>query len=333
VLRISVTSDSEVSIHFQLEGKLIGPWVEELRQLSNTALLGNKTVTLDLKKLWFTDLAGAGLLRDLHRRQVSQINCSQFITQQLLAVHQPTIEGEAPAMTKPSEKARPVESQTWTRNARGANVAKTNSAESFLIHRVINGEIDCFYELVRPYERAIFLAALSLVRNEADAEDIVQEAVLKALKGLRSFRQEAKFSTWLIQITLNEAKMRLRKDRRHLYESLDEGRPSEDGDYVPKDLADWREIPSEALEQKELREALIKALNSLPEKYRTVFVLRDVQKLSIAETVQALGISEASVKTRLSRARLKMRDTLATSFRGLSASLAARAVARTTIEG
>jgi RNA polymerase sigma-70 factor (ECF subfamily) len=179
---------------------------------------------------------------------------------------------------------------------------------------VINGDIECFYELVRPYERAIFLAALSLVRNEADAEDIVQEAVLKAFKGLHSFRQEAKFSTWLIQITLNEAKMRLRKDRRHLYESLDEGRPSEDGDYVPKDLADWREIPSEALEQKELREALIKALDSLPEKYRTVFVLRDVQKLSIAETVQALGISEASVKTRLSRARLKMRDALAPSL-------------------
>jgi RNA polymerase sigma-70 factor (ECF subfamily) len=207
------------------------------------------------------------------------------------------MEEEAPAMTKTSEKAGPL------------------SAESFLIHRVINGEIECFYELVRPYERAIFLAALSLIRNEADAEDIVQEAVLKAFKGLHSFRQEAKFSTWLIQITLNEAKMRLRKDRRHLYESLDEGQRSEDGDYVPKDLADWREIPSEALEQKELREALIKALNSLPEKYRTVFVLRDVQKLSIAETVQALGISEASVKTRLSRARLKMRDTLATSFR------------------
>jgi RNA polymerase sigma-70 factor (ECF subfamily) len=318
VLRISVTSDSDVSIHFQLEGKLIGPWVEELRQLSDTALLRNKTITLDLKKLWFTDLEGAGLLRELHQRQVSQINCSQFITQQLLAVHQPTMEEEAPAMTKTSEEARPLENQTWSRNARGANVTKSDSAESFLIHRVINGDIECFYELVRPYERAIFLAALSLVRNEADAEDIVQEAVLKAFKGLHSFRQEAKFSTWLIQITLNEAKMRLRKDRRHLYESLDEGQCSEDGDYVPKDLADWREIPSEALEQKELREALIKALNSLPEKYRTVFVLRDVQKLTIAETVQALGISEASVKTRLSRARLKMRDTLATSFRCVS---------------
>ena len=222
-------------------------------------------------------------------------------------------------MTNTSENALPVENQTWSRNARGAKVTKTNSAESCLIHRVLNGESECFYELVRPYERAIFLAALSLVRNEADAEDIVQEAVLKAFKGLHSFRQEAKFSTWLIQITLNEAKIRLRTDRRHLYESLDEGQCSEDGDYIPKDLADWREIPSEALEQKELREALIKAVNSLPERYRTVFVLRDVQKLSIAETVQALGISEASVKTRLSRARLKMRDTLPTSLRCLSA--------------
>jgi len=318
VLRISVTSDSDVSIHFQLEGKLIGPWVEELRQLSDTALLRNKTITLDLNKLWFTDLEGAGLLRDLHQRQVSQINCSQFITQQLLAVHQPTIEEEAPPMTTTSEKALPAENQTWSRKARGANVTKTNSGESCLIDRALNGESECFYELVRPYERAIFLAALSLVRNEADAEDIVQEAVLKAFKGLRSFRQEAKFSTWLIQITLNEAKLKLRKDRRHLYESMDEGHCSEDGDYVPKDLADWREIPSEALEQKELREALIKALDSLPEKYRTVFVLRDMQQLSIAETAQVLGISEASVKTRLSRARLKMRDTLATSFRCVS---------------
>lgn len=319
MLRISVTSDSEVSIHFQLEGKLIGPWVEELRQLSNTALLSNKTITLDLKKLWFTDLEGAVLLRDLHQRQVSQINCSQFIAQQLLSVHQPAMEGEGPNMTKTIENALPVENRTWSRSARGANVTKTNSAESFLIHRVINGETECFYELVRPYERAIFLAALSLVRNEADAEDIVQEAVLKAFKGLHSFRQEAKFSTWLIQITLNEAKMRLRKDRHHFHESLDEDRRSEDGDYVPKDLADWREIPSEALEQKELREALVKAMNSLREKYRTVFVLRDVQQLSIAETVEALGISEASVKTRLSRARLKMRDTSASSFRSLSA--------------
>lgn len=191
-----------------------------------------------------------------------------------------------------------------------------NAAEQDLIQRVKNGEIEVFYELVRPHERGVFLAALSLVKNEADAEEVAQEAILKAFKSLARFRGEAKFSTWLIQIAINEAKMKLRRDRRHLYESLEEGPRGDDGDYMPKDYADWREIPSEALEQKELRVALTKALKSLPEKYRSVLVLRDVQQLSIAETSQALGISEANVKTRLSRARLQMRDALAPGLMG-----------------
>jgi len=191
-----------------------------------------------------------------------------------------------------------------------------DNTESELIRRVKEGDVDAFHNLVRPYERAIFLAALSLVRNEADAEDVAQEAVLKAFKNLSRFRQEAKFSTWVIQITINEAKMKLRKDRRHLYESLDEGQQNEGGDYIPKDFADWREIPSEALEQSELRQALVRALDSLPEKYRMVLILRDVQQLSINETAEALGLSEANVKTRLCRARLQMRDALAPGFDG-----------------
>ena len=191
-----------------------------------------------------------------------------------------------------------------------------DAAESGLIRRVHEGNADAFCELVRPYERAVFLAALAIVKNDADAEEVAQEAVLKAFKGLSRFRQEAKFSTWLIQITINEAKMKLRKDRRHLYESIDEGQHNDEGDYVPKDFADWREIPSEALEQRELRDALTKALESLPEKYRTVLILRDVQHLSINETAKALGLSEANVKTRLSRARLQMRDALAPGFDG-----------------
>ncbi len=191
-----------------------------------------------------------------------------------------------------------------------------NAAESGLIRCVQDGNTDAFYELVRPYERAVFLAALSIVKNDADAEEVAQEAILKAFKGLSRFRQEAKFSTWLIQISINEAKMKLRKDRRHLYESMEEGQQSDEGDYIPKDFADWREIPSEALEQKELRKALTQALNSLPEKYRTVLILRDLQHLSINETAQALGLSEANVKTRLCRARLQMRDALAPGFDG-----------------
>ena len=193
---------------------------------------------------------------------------------------------------------------------------QVDSAETTLIRRVQNGESDAFFDLVRPYERAVFLAALSLVKNDADAEDVAQEAILKAFKNLARFRQEAKFSTWLIQIAINEAKMKLRKERRHLYESIEDGQQNDVGDYIPKDFADWREIPSEALEQKELRKALTRALDSLAEKYRTILILRDVQHLSITETAQLLGLSEANVKTRLCRARLQMRDALAPGFDG-----------------
>ncbi|HZT00044.1 MAG TPA: sigma-70 family RNA polymerase sigma factor [Terriglobales bacterium] len=195
--------------------------------------------------------------------------------------------------------------------------AQGNVFEQALIRRVQAGDAEAFYELVRPYERAVFLAAVAIVKNEADAEEVAQEAVLKAFKALGRFRQESKFSTWLIQIAINEAKMKLRKDRRHLYESIEQGQQSDDGDYIPRDFADWREIPSQALERRELRNALTKALESLPEKYRTILILRDVNHLSITETAQVLGLSEANVKTRLSRARLQMRDALANGSIGL----------------
>lgn len=188
--------------------------------------------------------------------------------------------------------------------------------EAALIARVLAGDSNAFYELVRPHERSIYTAAYSILGNEADAEEVSQEAVLKAYTHLARFRAEAKFSTWIVQITLNEARMKLRKDRRKLYESLDDTREDQDGEYVPKDYADWREIPSETLQQNELRQALARAMASLSPKYREVFVLRDVQMLSIAETAKMLGITESSVKTRLLRARLQMRDALAPGIDG-----------------
>ena len=121
----------------------------------------------------------------------------------------------------------------------------------------------------------------------------------------------------MIQITMNEARMKLRKDRRHLYESLDERKKGEDDcDYLPRDFADWREIPSEALENARLREGLKKGLASLSPKYRQVLIPRDIEHLNIAETARLIRISEAAVKTRLLRARLLMRDALAPGFDG-----------------
>ena len=189
-------------------------------------------------------------------------------------------------------------------------------ADCDLISRVCDGDYEAFHELVFPYERAIYFAARSVLQNDADAEEVAQEAVLKAFTHIRSFRRESRFSTWLIQITINEARMKLRKDRRHLYDSLDAPKTDEEGDYWPLDFADWREIPSQALERTELREALDRAMDSLSPKYREVLICRDIQQLSIEETAQVLGISLSNVKTRLMRARLQMRDALAPGFDG-----------------
>ena len=183
--------------------------------------------------------------------------------------------------------------------------------ETELIRQVCQGDREAFYRLVQPCERAVFSAAIAILNNPADAEEVAQEAVLKALANIQRFRGESKFSTWLVQITINEARLKLRKDRRHLYDSLDEPQSDDEGDYFPKDFADWREIPSESLQRKELREALQRALACLAQKYREVLVLRDIQHLSIEETAQVLGLSTGNVKTRLLRARLQMRDALA----------------------
>ena len=188
-------------------------------------------------------------------------------------------------------------------------------SEVELVRRVRDGDADLFYELVRPYERRVYSAAFAILRNAADAEDAAQEAILKAFRHIKQFREEARFSTWLIQIAVNEARMRRRRNHADVMEPIAD-RPDEAGNYVPRDFADWREIPSETLERKEIREKLTEALASLGGIYREVFVLRDMQHLSIEETAEALKISTASVKTRLLRARLMLRDLLAPGLGG-----------------
>jgi RNA polymerase sigma-70 factor (ECF subfamily) len=191
----------------------------------------------------------------------------------------------------------------------------TEIRERDLLRRVQTGETQLFYELVKPYERRLYTTAFAILRNEAEAEDAAQEAVLKAFTHIGQFRAEARFSTWLTQITVNEALMRRRKAHTEIMEPIGE-REEDDGTYTPRDFADWREIPSEVLEKKEIRQKLASAVAALTEKYRQVFVLRDVQHLSIEETAEALGISRASVKTRLLRARLMLRDMLAPGLGG-----------------
>jgi RNA polymerase sigma-70 factor (ECF subfamily) len=191
---------------------------------------------------------------------------------------------------------------------------RVRATERVLINRILEGEKDLFLELIRPYQRTVYATLISMLGSKEDAEDVTQDALLKALARLHQFRRESAFGTWLIQIAINEAKMRKRKLRNGRMFSLTNAADA-DGAYVPKDFADWREIPSEALERSEIREALAKALTLLEEHYRLAFILRDVNELSITETANILGITRGAVKTRLRRARLMLRDILSPGLR------------------
>src|ERR1700686_782564 len=155
-------------------------------------------------------------------------------------------------------------------NTTVANPVQIATREQDLIQGVQRGQQELFYELVRPYERRGYAAALAILRNEQDAEDAAQESMLKALANIRQFRAEARFSTWLIQITVNEALMRRRRERTVPMEGLDGHRSGgeEESEYAPRDFADWREIPSEALERKEVRQRLAQGLGTIHRQYR-----------------------------------------------------------------
>jgi RNA polymerase sigma-70 factor (ECF subfamily) len=184
-----------------------------------------------------------------------------------------------------------------------------NDSEAAMIASILAGDTQLYHDLIRPHERSVYMMALSFVKNEADAEDIAQEAFLKAFYNLSTFRAESRFSTWLISITLNEARGLLRRQTIVRMESLADP-PDDSGVVSPALLRDWREIPSEAVERQEIRRTLKEAVISLPTIYRQVFQLRDVEELSAKETAGALGISVPSVKVRLHRARMMLQKRL-----------------------
>ncbi|HWZ46228.1 MAG TPA: sigma-70 family RNA polymerase sigma factor [Candidatus Saccharimonadales bacterium] len=187
-------------------------------------------------------------------------------------------------------------------------LGRSSSSEAQLISSCRAGDRDKFAALIGPYIKGIRLVAYSILRNPQDTEEVSQEAILKAFIHLSQLREGESFKAWLLQIAANEAKMRLRKDRRHLYESLEQ--EFADKPVQPRQFVDWRNVPSADLERKELRAALMAALNCLEDGYREVFVLRDIQELCAAKAGEILGISEGAVNTRLHRARMQMREQL-----------------------
>ena len=187
--------------------------------------------------------------------------------------------------------------------------ARSDLPEAAQIQLILDGNAEEFCGLMRPHQRVLYLKALSIVGSEADAEEVVQNAVLKAFNKLSTFRHECQFRTWLMSITINEARMWLRNSRTSRHESFEQ--EDEEGHRLTLDIADSGESPYQALERKQLGTAILKALNRLPSCNSQVFILRDLQLLSIAETAKALGITETCVKTRLRRGRIQMRQALA----------------------
>lgn len=183
--------------------------------------------------------------------------------------------------------------------------------EAECIRRIQAGEKQLFHELIRPCERAIYFLLVSILGNEAEAEDAAQETVIKVYRNLHLFRGESQFRTWVLSIARNEGLGRLRKLASRREDSLDAGTDEQTGDYTPAILTSWREIPAEALERKELAELLRNAIEELPENYRNVILLRDIEEMDGREAAAVLGISEGAVKVRLHRARGMLQRNLA----------------------
>src|SRR5207249_8125315 len=193
-------------------------------------------------------------------------------------------------------------------------VGEPVSDELALVASAKAGDVAAFEELVRRYDRNVFRIAQHITQNREDAEDVVQDAFIKAFSNLKQFQGQSKFYTWLVRIAVNEALMKLRRRRPERTVSLDEDVKTED-DSVPREVADWSPNPEQQYTQAELREILDRTIHGLPPTFRTVFVLRDVEGLSTEETAEALSLSVPAVKSRLLRARLQLRNRLTKFFR------------------
>jgi RNA polymerase sigma-70 factor (ECF subfamily) len=196
--------------------------------------------------------------------------------------------------------------------------ARNPEIDADCIRRILAGEKHLFHELIRPCERSIFFLLNSLLRNEAEAEDAAQETVIKVYRNLHMFRGDSQFRTWVLSIARNEGLGRLRKTGARREDSLDALTDEQGGDYTPAVLTSWREIPAQVLEQKELGAILRKAIEGLPEIYRNVVFLRDIEEMDVRETAAALEITEGTVKVRLHRARALLQRDLALKLKGFA---------------
>jgi RNA polymerase sigma-70 factor (ECF subfamily) len=190
----------------------------------------------------------------------------------------------------------------------------TKTLPEISLEALRSGDREAFAQLVESYSGQIYRLALKMLNDAQDAEDILQNTFIKAFQHISGFEGRSSLSTWLYRIAANEALMMIRKRRPEITGTDAESTDAEDAEVAPLEFVDWGLLPEEELLSGEAKKELDQAVQELPEKLRIVFLLRDIEGLSIQETAQALELSETAVKTRLLRARLRLREELATYY-------------------
>ncbi len=273
MLRIDRDNGNSGGLGLRLAGEIKGPWVDELRRVAEGALESGTAVSIDLGEVSFVDRPGVALLNRLAGRDVALVNCSPFVTELLRAV---------------SGSAHPLAG---------------------------GGEAAAIEQLMAEHSGRVYRLAYGITRNHADAEEVTQDVFLTILQKGDTFEGRSALSTWIYRVTANAALNKRRGKRHEVEVSLEEHLPAFEADghrsgdraYL---MADWSEDPERAALAGETRRTLERALDVLPARYRAVLVLRDVEDVSNEQTAEILGESVASVKSRLHRARMALRELL-----------------------
>lgn len=290
MIRITRVARAEDAETLRVEGRLTHETVEELRMACETVLAEQRPLQLDVSGLRFVDPAGVALLHGLQKRGGRLRGCSGFVNELLRDRDRAALAGGGTPVSEPSD-------------------------EAVLVEQLRGGDPQACDLLVRRYGARMLATARRVVGNEDDAQDVVQEAFLAALRAIDGFAGAARLSTWLHRIVVNTALMRLRSRRRRREESIDGLLPRFDDDgHWAEPVARWETATDALFERRERRAMVRTAIERLPLNYRSVLVLRDIEELDTDEAASLLGVSPNAVKTRLHRARQALRTLLQQEF-------------------
>jgi RNA polymerase sigma-70 factor, ECF subfamily len=284
MLKLVLDEKSNGTATLFLEGRVIGPWVEELGRACEPVLASGQELYLDLSGVSFLGRDGVALLLELRDRRVALLHCSAFVAEQLKADQ--------------AEEGRP-----------GAH------SDAALVERLRVHDPAALETLMARHSARVYRVAFGITRNHAEAEEVVQDVFLTLFRKIDMFEGRAALGTWLYRVAANAALIKRRGKRVTMEMSLEDCLPTfredghRDGDHAML-MADWSATPESELLSGEAREILERALERLPEHYRALLVLRDVEELSNEEVAEILGESVSTVKSRLHRARMALREVL-----------------------